>query len=148
MYCIYPAPLQWRHNEYDAVSNHRCVGGCFNPLVRAGSKKTSKLRLSGLCEGNSPVTGEFPSQRASNAEKWFHLMPSSCFWNFSIQNKVQPKNSYGFITAIKQPGVNFTTEVTWIRTWISNYNHAFMWDVIALPCLFFLTSTAVLIDWS
>ena len=37
-------------------------------------KKTSKLRVSGLCEGNSPVTGEFPAQRASNAENCFHLM--------------------------------------------------------------------------
>ena len=32
------------------------------------SKKTSKLRVIGLCEGNSPGTGEFPAQRASNAE--------------------------------------------------------------------------------
>ena len=32
------------------------------------SKKTSKLRVSGFCEGNSPVTGEFPALRASNAE--------------------------------------------------------------------------------
>ena len=35
------------------------------------SKKTSKLRVTGLCEGNSPVTGEFPTQRASNAEDVF-----------------------------------------------------------------------------
>ena len=33
------------------------------------SKKTSKLRVSGLCKGNSPVTDEFPAQMASNAEK-------------------------------------------------------------------------------
>ena len=32
------------------------------------SKKTSKLRVIGLCAGNSPVTGEFPAQRANNAE--------------------------------------------------------------------------------
>ena len=31
------------------------------------SKKTSKLHVTGLCEGNSPVTSEFPTQRASNA---------------------------------------------------------------------------------
>ena len=40
------------------------------------SKKTSKRRVTGLCAGNSPVTGEFPAQRASNAEKvsiwWRH----------------------------------------------------------------------------
>ena len=35
---------------------------------RRRSKKTSKLRVSGLCAGNSPVTGEFPAQRASNVE--------------------------------------------------------------------------------
>ena len=35
---------------------------------RRRSKATSKLRVTGLCEGNSPVTGEFPAQRASNAE--------------------------------------------------------------------------------
>ena len=32
------------------------------------SKKTSNLRVTGLCVGNSPLTGEFLAQRASNAE--------------------------------------------------------------------------------
>ena len=40
------------------------------------SKKTSKLRVTGLCAGNSPGTGEFPAQGASNAENvsiwWRH----------------------------------------------------------------------------
>ena len=30
--------------------------------------KLSKLRVTGLCAGTSPVTGEFPAQMASNAE--------------------------------------------------------------------------------
>ena len=30
--------------------------------------KISKLRVIGLCDGKSPVTGEFPAQMASNAE--------------------------------------------------------------------------------
>ena len=38
--------------------------------------KTSKLRGTGLCVGNSPVAGEFPAQGASNAENvpiwWRH----------------------------------------------------------------------------
>ena len=38
--------------------------------------RRSKLRVTGLCEGNSPVTGEFSAQRASNAENvsiwWRH----------------------------------------------------------------------------
>ena len=43
---------------------------------RRWSKKTSKLRVTGLCEGNSPVTGEFFARRASNAKNvsiwWRH----------------------------------------------------------------------------
>ena len=35
------------------------------------SKKTSKLHVTRLCEGTLPVTGEFPAQRASNAENAF-----------------------------------------------------------------------------
>ena len=47
--------------------------------VYSGSdkEKTSKLRVTGLCAGNSPVTGEFPAQMASKAENvsmwWRHL---------------------------------------------------------------------------
>ena len=37
-------------------------------LFRCRSKKTSKLRVIGLCAGNSPVTGKFPAQMASEAE--------------------------------------------------------------------------------
>ena len=40
---------------------------------RRRSKKTSRLRAIGLCTGNSPVTGEFPAQRASNAENIYTL---------------------------------------------------------------------------
>ena len=40
----------------------------LNRWFRRWSNETSKLRVTSLCEGNSPVTGEFPAQRASNAE--------------------------------------------------------------------------------
>ena len=69
-------PLLWRHNEVDGVPNHQPHNCLLNRLFRRRLKKTSKLRLTGLCEGNSPVTGEFPSQRASNEENasiwWRH----------------------------------------------------------------------------
>ena len=68
--------LQWRDNERDGVSNHQPYGCLLNRLFRRRSKNTSKLRVAGLCEENSPVTGEFPAQRASNAENvsiwWRH----------------------------------------------------------------------------
>ena len=46
------------------------------PLIQAQIKKTPKLRVTGLSMGNSPVTGEFPAQMASDAENvsiwWRH----------------------------------------------------------------------------
>ena len=63
--------LQWRHNERDGVSNHIRLHCLLNRLFRRRSKKTSKLRVTGLREGNPPVTGGLPSQRACNAENVF-----------------------------------------------------------------------------
>ena len=67
-YCACNMTLKWGHNEHDGVSNHQPHLCLLNRLFRRRSKKTSKLRATGLCEENSPVTGEFPAQRASNAE--------------------------------------------------------------------------------
>ena len=68
--------LRWRHNEHAGVSNHQPHGCLLNRLFRRKSKKTSKLRVTGLCAGNSPGTGEFPAQMASYAENvsiwWRH----------------------------------------------------------------------------
>ena len=44
----------WRHNDHDGVSNHQPHGCLLNRLFRRRSKKTSKLRVTGLCAGNSP----------------------------------------------------------------------------------------------
>ena len=68
--------LRWRHNGRDSVSNHQPHVCLLNRLFRRRSKKTSKLRVTGLCAGISPETGEFPAQKASNAENvsiwWRH----------------------------------------------------------------------------
>ena len=68
--------LQWRHNERDSVSHHQPHDCLLNRLFRRRSKKTSKLRVTGLCAWNSPGTGEFPAQMASYAENvsiwWRH----------------------------------------------------------------------------
>ena len=68
--------LQWRHNGHEGVSNDQPHDCLLKRLFRRRSKKTSKLRVTGLCAGNSPVTGEFPAQRASNGENvsiwWRH----------------------------------------------------------------------------
>ena len=46
--------LRWRHNDHDSVSNHQPHDCLLNRLFRRRSKKTSKLRATGLCVGNSP----------------------------------------------------------------------------------------------
>ena len=68
--------LRWRHNERDSVSNHQPHDCLLNRLFRRRSKQTSKLRVTGLCVGNLPGTGEFPAQMASYTENvsiwWRH----------------------------------------------------------------------------
>ena len=60
------------------IASHDCL---LNRLFRRRSKKTSKLRVTGLCEWNSPGTDEFPAQMASDAENvsisWRHHEPNN-----------------------------------------------------------------------
>ena len=56
--CLYrwsvAVALRWRHNDHDGVSNHQPRGWLLNRLFTRRSKKTSKLRVTGLCTENSP----------------------------------------------------------------------------------------------
>ena len=74
--------LHWRHNEPDGVSNHQPRDCLLNCLFRCRSKKTSKLPVTDLCAENSPGTGEFSAQKASNAENvsiwWRHHVSFNC----------------------------------------------------------------------
>ena len=81
--------LRWRHNGHGGVSNHQPHHCLLNHLVRRRSKKISKLPVTGLCAGNSPGTGEFPAQMASNTENvssWWrhHDIMSSTWWRCDI----------------------------------------------------------------
>ena len=49
--------LQWRHNGHDGVSNYQPHECLLNRLFGRRSKKAPKLRVAGLCAGNSPVIG-------------------------------------------------------------------------------------------
>ena len=46
--------LQWRHNDDHGISNHQPHDCLLNRLFRRRLNKTSKLRVTGLCVGNSP----------------------------------------------------------------------------------------------
>ena len=93
-------PLRWRHNECDSVSNHQPHDCLLNRLFRRISKKTSKLRVTGLCAGNSPGTGEFPAQMASYAENisiwWRHHAWSCGYPYFQIDALACIVSKYGW----------------------------------------------------
>ena len=86
--------LRWHHNGHDCVSNHQPRHCLPNRLFERRSKKTSKLRATGLCVGNSPGTDEFPAQMASNAENvsiwWCHHVFGWYYniFRLSIWNKI------------------------------------------------------------
>ena len=72
----YGAALQWRDNGPGGVSNHKPHDCLLRRLFGRRWRKTSKLRVTSLWAGKSPVTGDFVAQRASNAENvsiwWRH----------------------------------------------------------------------------
>ena len=98
--------LQWRHNENDDISNHQPHDCLLNRLFRRKSKKTPKLRVTGLCAGNSPVTDEFPVQRASYAENvyiwWRHheIMVLSVSHSMALANHANRRSIYWIRTQI------------------------------------------------
>ena len=48
--------LQWRHKELGGVWNHQPHDCLLTYSFRRRSSKTSKLRVTGICEGISPVS--------------------------------------------------------------------------------------------
>ena len=97
--------LQWSHNGRDGVSNHQPYNCLLNRLFRLRSKKTLKLRVTGLCEGNSPVTSEFPAQRASNAENvsiWLRHHNVDCFGNI-FTNQSHLKSGFASLRLLRYP---------------------------------------------
>ena len=92
--------LRWRHNGHDSVSNHQPHDCLLTRLFRRRSKKTSKLRVTGLWAGKSPGTGEFPAQMASDAENvsiWWRL---HVFFQFLY---VMTSTSLHFFFSVRSP---------------------------------------------
>ena len=92
-HCNVYAPSHLFHHYSDVImramaSQVTSLTIVYSTVYSGGrSKKTSKLRVTGLCEVNSPVTGEFTTQRASNAANvsiwWRHhgvmSMRNTCY---------------------------------------------------------------------
>ena len=89
------APLQWRHTGPDGVSNHQPHHCLLNRLFRRRSRKTSMLRVTGLCAENSPVTGEFSVQMASGAQN------VSIWWRHHARGVVSRIYLYPHVTSLR-----------------------------------------------
>ena len=117
--------LQWRHNEHDDVSNHQPNDCLLNLLFGRRSKKTSKLRVTGLCAGNSQGTGEFPTQMASNSENvsiwWRHHVGQSfsclTYIHRSSIRTIVPKDTTVIISKINHTMLSFTWWLYLLAKW-------------------------------
>ena len=126
-HCVTPDtlyPLQWRHNERHVFSNHQPHDCLLNILFRRRSNKTPKLSVTGLCFGNSPVTAEFPAQRASNAESisiwWRHHAQRGFCYEYFIKKKWLRYRGTGFYQCVYYH-INSWTNMSEFRHIFLNY---------------------------
>ena len=109
---ILVASLQWRHYGHYGVLNHQPHDCLLNRLFRRRSKKASKLRVTGLCEGNS------------------HLITSSWVKSITIYGHacVNCKLTVGpiLLTEISLASIE-------IMAWINNYIHIKVWGQTSRP---------------
>ena len=107
----------WRRNDHDGVSNHQPRGCLLNRLFRRRWKKTSKLRVTGLCAGISqgpvnfphkgPVTRKmFPFDAVimiCSARKYSRICIVSCLPNISHNYpRIRLRDRLSFICHIHQ----------------------------------------------
>ena len=128
--------LQWRPNERDGVSNHQHHDCLLNRLFKRSSKKTSNLRVTGLCAGNSPVIGEFPAQMASNAEN-VSIWRRHHVWVLDAAMAVVPVNwLYNGTQYPINEAIYCHTHVTYLKivSDIQSLNHS---SLVGTPKIFF-----------
>ena len=90
-----PHPLQWRRNECDGVSNHRRLRCLLNCWFRRTLKKTSKLRVTGLCAGIHRWPVNSPHKRPVTREMFFwwrhHALNAPHFTHTSSTHGQHPR---------------------------------------------------------
>ena len=121
--------LQWRHNERDDISNHRRPGCLLTPLFRRRWKETSKLRVTGLCEGNPSVTGGFSSQGDSNAEN------VSIWWRHDIGccSSRLPSWAISLASWVSRDVDTIRRCRRWLLGTISHMIHELLAEILILP---------------
>ena len=126
--------LHWRHNGRDGVSNHQAQDCLLNHLFRRRSKKTLKLRVTGLYEGNSPVTDEFP-HKGPVTRKMFPFDDVIMWLLLTYGARIQDISSLSIVPVI--------LEYPWLKS--SVFCSLRRWLYQSSPILIFLTHWTKLI---
>ena len=108
--------LQWRHSRRDGFQITSLT------IVYLTAYSGSKLRVTGLCAGNSPVTGEFPVQMASNAEKisiWWRHRVEWCLSCSNINMFLDIRGVLVYKNIKNYPLANLCHH--WFRQWLTAY---------------------------
>ena len=122
-WALFPHTLQWRHYGYDSISNHQPHDCLLNHLFRRRSKKISKLRVIGLCEGKPPGTGEIPAQMASHVENvsiWWRHHAMALF-------EEKPAVNIGSASVVRSFDISMLVVLSrhWINTPVATINAYF-----------------------
>ena len=120
-------PLQLRHNWHDSVSNHQPHNCLLNHLFGRRSKKTSKLRVTGLLQ-------RIHREPVNSPHKWSVTRKMFPFDDVIMIPRLL-KLGYGeAITThvIIHPYFQLRTGLSW-RAWVYNYAHIKLWGIITYP---------------
>ena len=139
-------PLQWLQIERDGVSNHQPHDCLLNRLFKTQIKVTSKLHVTGRCEGNSPVTGEFTAQRVSNAYRMasygtsviltvscvasddnsvsMMTFPFQCIWNYIHTSQMIPNFIWRYGIKKKRSPIILWPHMCPVLLWIKFFAHS------------------------
>ena len=79
----------------------------YSTVYSGADEKTSKLRVTGLCAGNSPVTDEFPAQLTSIAEN------VSIWWRHQFNCLVRTSTNVSHLTTVKCEWIKSFSSVCW-----------------------------------
>ena len=111
-------PCHYSDVIMSAMAFNSPASGVFTqPFFGRRSKKTPKLRVTGLCEGKSPGAGAFPAQRARKAENvsiWWRRHDSKALENIPFHlNMLYLAYFHDLITNIVGVVVCFSGSYWW-----------------------------------
>ena len=125
----------WRHNERDGVSKHRRHAWLFNRFLRRRSKKTSKLRVTGLCRGIHQWSVDSP-HKGPVTRKMFSfddvIMYTVCSWYMPSKLDSVIVNDVFYDSVKTHRGLVTSYAVNWVNIAFSN-------------CL---SSNRLVVDWA